>query len=42
VSVSCGHGNIELLPSARVEEALTRLDRSDVRYRFVLDLSDLD
>jgi uncharacterized zinc-type alcohol dehydrogenase-like protein len=34
--------DIELLPSSRVQEALTRLDRSDVRYRFVLDLSDLD
>ncbi|BCJ37008.1 NADP-dependent alcohol dehydrogenase [Actinocatenispora thailandica] len=34
--------DIELLPSARVEEALTRLDRGDVRYRFVLDLADLD
>ncbi|MEU6486325.1 NAD(P)-dependent alcohol dehydrogenase [Streptomyces sp. NPDC046887] len=34
--------DIELLPSARVAEALTRLDRGDVRYRFVLDLSDLD
>jgi alcohol dehydrogenase (NADP+) len=34
--------DIELLPSTRVEEALTRLDRGDVRYRFVLDLSDLD
>jgi alcohol dehydrogenase (NADP+) len=34
--------DIELLPSARVQEALTRLDRGDVRYRFVLDLSDLD
>lgn len=34
--------DIELLPSARVEEALTRLERADVRYRFVLDLSDLD
>ena len=34
--------DIELLPSARVEEALARLDRGDVRYRFVLDLSDLD
>jgi alcohol dehydrogenase (NADP+) len=33
--------DIELLPSARVQEALTRLDRGDVRYRFVLDLSDL-
>jgi len=32
---------IELLPSAKVEEALTRLERGDVRYRFVLDLSDL-
>ena len=34
--------DIELVLSARVEEALTRLDRGDVRYRFVLDLSDLD
>jgi len=33
--------DIELLPSARVNEALTRLGRGDVRYRFVLDLSDL-
>ncbi|HEY0816623.1 MAG TPA: NAD(P)-dependent alcohol dehydrogenase [Pseudonocardia sp.] len=32
---------IELLPSARVNEALTRLERGDVRYRFVLDLADL-
>ena len=41
---SAEHGitaDIELLPSARVQEALTRLDRGDVRYRFVLDLSDL-
>jgi alcohol dehydrogenase (NADP+) len=28
--------------SARVREALDRLDRGDVRFRFVLDLSDLD
>jgi uncharacterized zinc-type alcohol dehydrogenase-like protein len=34
--------DIELLPSARVEDALARLDQGDVRYRFVLDLSDLD
>lgn len=34
--------DIELIPSARVQEALTRLDKGDVRYRFVLDLSDLD
>lgn len=34
--------DIELLPSSRVEEALTRLEKGDVRYRFVLDLSDLD
>ncbi len=33
--------DIELLPSARVNEALERLERNDVRYRFVLDLSDL-
>lgn len=34
--------DIELLPSAQVEEALTRLEKGDVRYRFVLDLADLD
>jgi uncharacterized zinc-type alcohol dehydrogenase-like protein len=34
--------DVELLPSTRVKEALDRLDRGDVRYRFVLDLSDLD
>ncbi|MBP2365198.1 NAD(P)-dependent alcohol dehydrogenase [Pseudonocardia parietis] len=33
--------DIELLPSARVDEALDRLRRNDVRYRFVLDMSDL-
>lgn len=32
---------IDLLPSARVNEALERLGRNDVRYRFVLDMSDL-
>jgi alcohol dehydrogenase (NADP+) len=44
LAFSAEHGitaDIELLPSARVDEALTRLDRGDVRYRFVLDLSDL-
>jgi uncharacterized zinc-type alcohol dehydrogenase-like protein len=34
--------DIELLPSARVNEAFDRLHRNDVRYRFVLDMSDLD
>ncbi|GLY95073.1 NAD(P)-dependent alcohol dehydrogenase [Actinoplanes sp. NBRC 103695] len=34
--------DIELLPSARVGEALSRLEKGDVRYRFVLDLADLD
>jgi uncharacterized zinc-type alcohol dehydrogenase-like protein len=34
--------DIELLPSARVNEALDRLERGDVRYRFVLDMADLD
>ncbi|HEX7302753.1 NAD(P)-dependent alcohol dehydrogenase [Lentzea sp.] len=34
--------DIELLPSSRVVEALDRLERGDVRHRFVLDLSDLD
>nr|WP_276320647.1 hypothetical protein [Phytoactinopolyspora endophytica] len=33
--------DIELLPSARVNEAFDRLERNDVRYRFVLDMSDL-
>lgn len=34
--------DVEVLPSARVDEALERLGRNDVRYRFVLDLADLD
>jgi alcohol dehydrogenase (NADP+) len=34
--------DVEVLPSAQVQQALTRLDKGDVRYRFVLDLSDLD
>jgi uncharacterized zinc-type alcohol dehydrogenase-like protein len=34
--------DIEQLPSSRVQEALTRLGQGDVRYRFVLDLSDLE
>jgi alcohol dehydrogenase (NADP+) len=33
--------DIELVPSTRVNDALDRLERNDVRYRFVLDLSDL-
>jgi uncharacterized zinc-type alcohol dehydrogenase-like protein len=33
--------DVEVLPSSDVQEALARLDRGDVRYRFVLDLSDL-
>ncbi|PZG10078.1 NAD(P)-dependent alcohol dehydrogenase [Nonomuraea aridisoli] len=33
--------DIELLPSGQVNEAFDRLRRNDVRYRFVLDLSDL-
>ncbi|MDT7801270.1 MAG: alcohol dehydrogenase, partial [Actinomycetota bacterium] len=33
--------DIELPPSKQVNEALDRLGRNDVRYRFVLDLSDL-
>jgi len=31
-----------LLPSSHVQTALDRLRGNDVRYRFVLDLSDLD
>ncbi|WP_067473744.1 NAD(P)-dependent alcohol dehydrogenase [Actinomadura hibisca] len=34
--------DIELLPSSQVNAALERLERNDVRYRFVLDMSDLD
>ncbi|MEV8046884.1 NAD(P)-dependent alcohol dehydrogenase [Streptomyces griseoluteus] len=34
--------DIELLPSSQVNRALERLERNDVRYRFVLDMSDLD
>ncbi|SOD63040.1 uncharacterized zinc-type alcohol dehydrogenase-like protein [Streptomyces zhaozhouensis] len=34
--------DIELLPSSEVNRALERLGRNDVRYRFVLDMSDLD
>ncbi len=33
--------DIELLPSAQVNAAFERLRRNDVRYRFVLDMSDL-
>jgi uncharacterized zinc-type alcohol dehydrogenase-like protein len=32
---------VEGLLSGAVDEALGRLERGDVRYRFVLDLSDL-
>ncbi|WP_433222697.1 zinc-binding dehydrogenase [Dactylosporangium sp. CS-047395] len=42
---AAGHGitaDVEVLPSSRVDEALARLQKGDVRYRFVLDLSDLD
>ncbi|MFB7075404.1 zinc-binding dehydrogenase, partial [Streptomyces sp. NPDC056290] len=34
--------DIEVLPSSQVDTALDRLLRNDVRYRFVLDMSDLD
>lgn len=33
--------DVEVVPSADVEQALERLSRGDVRYRFVLDLADL-
>jgi alcohol dehydrogenase (NADP+) len=33
---------VEVLPSAQLGAALDRLERGDVRYRFVLDLADLD
>jgi alcohol dehydrogenase (NADP+) len=42
----CGeHGitaDVEVLPSAQVGQAFDRLEKGDVRYRFVLDLADLD
>ncbi|WP_206477244.1 NAD(P)-dependent alcohol dehydrogenase [Microbacterium sp. KRD172] len=42
----CGeHGitaDVEVLPAAQVNVALDRLTRGDVRYRFVLDLRDID
>lgn len=34
--------DVEVLPSSQVDTALDRLRRNDVRYRFVLDMSDLD
>jgi len=34
--------DIEVLPSSQAATALDRLRRNDVRYRFVLDMSDLD
>ncbi|WBQ03168.1 NAD(P)-dependent alcohol dehydrogenase [Kribbella sp. CA-293567] len=33
--------DVEVLPSGEINEALERLRRNDVRYRFVLDLADL-
>ncbi|TCK27848.1 NAD(P)-dependent alcohol dehydrogenase [Pseudonocardia endophytica] len=33
--------DVEVLPSSKVNEALERLGRGDVRYRFVLDMADL-
>lgn len=33
--------DVEVLPASRVGEALHRLGRNDVRYRFVLDLAEL-
>lgn len=34
--------DVEVMPSSQVETALDRLASGDVRYRFVLDMSDLD
>ena len=34
--------DVEVLPAAAVATAVERLARGDVRYRFVLDLRDLD
>jgi uncharacterized zinc-type alcohol dehydrogenase-like protein len=33
--------DVEVVPSKQVNEALERLSRNDVRYRFVLDMADL-
>jgi alcohol dehydrogenase (NADP+) len=33
--------DVEVLPSSQVDVAFDRLERNDVRYRFVLDMSDL-
>jgi alcohol dehydrogenase (NADP+) len=33
--------DIELAPSAEVSGALARIEKGNVRYRFVLDMSDL-
>ncbi len=33
--------DVELVPSKHINETLERLERNDVRYRFVLDMSDL-
>lgn len=34
--------DVEVVPSSQVSTALDRLAKNDVRYRFVLDMSDLD
>lgn len=34
--------DVEVLPSSEINTALDRLAKNDVRYRFVLDMSDLD
>ncbi|MEV4343187.1 hypothetical protein AB0J83_01720 [Actinoplanes sp. NPDC049596] len=45
LTFAADHGiaaDIELLPSRQVAQALSRLEKGEVRYRFVLDLADLD
>ena len=41
----CGSKNVgaevEVIPIQKVNEAYERVDRSDVRYRFVIDLASL-
>lgn len=34
--------DVEVMPSTRIDEALQRLEHGDVRYRLVMDMSDLD
>ena len=41
LAYQAGGLGLQVLPSARVNEALDRLRSKEVRYRFVLDMPDL-